>query len=97
MIYVKNQTAFDKATDAQALVERIPEYAERFEALHEIRKMIDPIGEFYSRRETPMRPVASIPEAVINLALAIDPAFLLDKPRFMRWLDSHPEYKRRTR
>lgn len=101
--YVQRTTGLiDEISDAETVADRVPRYAERFEALLEVRRANDGMFEYSSwgRRHVAQghRRVASIPEAVMSRIMEIEPDFLISKAKFYAWLDKHPEYQtiRRT-
>lgn len=95
---VRNPNALDEATDARAVAERLPRHAEGFDHLVDLRASLDDFTWFgaekvYGNGSMDLRRVASIPVAVLNLMLDIDPTLLLDRERFYGWLSKHPEYR----
>ena len=78
----------DKVVDPEGLIARNPEFADRFDAIKELRALDD--GSGYRGGE--FRRVASLLGPIEDLLRAIEPDFLRDKKKFYRWLDAHPEY-----
>jgi hypothetical protein len=96
-VSVKNPDALDEATDARAVAERLPHHAPGLQHLSDLRASLDDFtwygaSKVYGNGSIDMRRVASIPVAVLNLMLDIDPTLLMDRERFYGWLRKHPEY-----
>lgn len=87
----------DTLADSAELVRRMPEYAERFDAIKEIRDATDDLSTFSNwGRMIPgdkrLKRVASLPVVVLELAMVHQPDLLINKDKFYAWLDRHPEY-----
>jgi hypothetical protein len=95
--YIQRSTGFiDEISDSEVLADRIPRYSQRFEALKEIREASEDMWSYttYGRQHISggTRRVASIPEPLLSRLLEIEPDFLINKPKFFRWLDKNPDY-----
>lgn len=87
----KNETTLDAISDADLLMKVAPDYyGPRFEAIYELRKQDD--GTLH--RGAGFRRVASLVNVPLLAAMkVVDPEFMLNKERFYRWLNKHPQYK----
>ena len=99
----KTSAILDDLLDTKALVERLPQYQERLDALASIRGMSDDLstltnyGRMHNGAAGPIKWVASVPLPVMEMALLAEPDLLLNKAKFFAWMDRHPEWMAYTR
>lgn len=82
------QSLMDKVVNPSDLVARNPDFADRFDAIKELRGIDD--GSLHRGNE--FRRVANLIGPIEDLLRAIEPEFLRDKRKFYAWMDANPEY-----
>lgn len=95
---LSDDDVLDYITDPAVLTRRVPRYIERFDAIREEQHMSEAFAQMTSwgRRmggTGEMKRVATIPHAVLEAMLRVQPDLLLDKRKFYAWLDRHEAYQ----
>lgn len=81
----------DAVADANAWVKRDSMYADRFDAIKDLKDIDRQMGGKLTGRNGWKR-VASVIGPVLEVARALDDNLLRDKKKFYSWLDRNPQY-----